>query len=160
MDWRVLCESEYFDQRTKQFFMEFKPGTTEEMFRLYVCSQNVYAWEENVDDVFDMVRFKEVLDSEAFGKCPCITREDFYEYLISKGMDKETALDISEQIRKGRAVASGYKESFEQLEIPEEVKDLAKRYWYVTSRKKCKVEWDSILKNIKNKGEVFGCPVD
>ncbi len=78
-----------------------------------------------------------MISSESYRKYPCFTREDFYDYMIESGCDIETAFKASEMIRKGQGYSVYFKEKFEQLNIPAEIKEIAKNYLYVFPRSHC-----------------------
>ena len=75
-----------------------------------------------------------ILSSTDFQKFPCYTRDDFFDYLIKCGCDRETAYNFSELIRKGRAPKSS---ELAELSVPEELKNVAKMYAYVFPRAHC-----------------------
>ena len=75
--------------------------------------------------------------SEAFKKYSCYTREDFFDYLLEEGYERAFAFSVSEQIRKGHAYSEHFKDSFNKLSIPEDIKDVARNYLYVFPRAHC-----------------------
>lgn len=85
------------------------------------------------DDWYHQTKDK-ILNSADFQKFPCYTREDFFDYLIECGCDREKAFYFSELIRKGRAPKSP---ELDELLVPEELKNVAKMYAYVFPRAHC-----------------------
>ena len=88
---------------------------------------------ENQGDWYYEVKEK-VLNNADFQKYPCVTREDFFDYMVECGLDRATAYKFSEIIRKGR---SPREPEFDALPIPEELKNVAKMYAYVFPRAHC-----------------------
>ena len=70
------------------------------------------------DDSYHETKEK-ILNSPDFQRFPCYTREDFFDYLMECGLDREEAFYFSELIRKGRAARSP---ELDELSIPEELK--------------------------------------
>lgn len=77
---------------------------------------------------------EKMLNNADFKKYPCATREDFFEYLLECGVDRETAYRVTEMIRKGK---SQNNTEFDAFSIPEELKNVAKMYQYVFPRAHC-----------------------
>lgn len=77
---------------------------------------------------------EKVLNNADFKKYPCVTREDFFDYMVECGLDRAEAFKFSEIIRKGR---SPREPEFDALSIPEELKNVAKMYAYVFPRAHC-----------------------
>ena len=69
------------------------------------------------DDWYHETKEK-ILNSPDFQRFPCYTREDFFDYLMECGLDREEAFYFSELIRKGRAARSP---ELDELSIPEEL---------------------------------------
>lgn len=88
---------------------------------------------ENPGDWYYDVKEK-ILNNADFQKYPCVTREDFFDYMVECGLDRAEAYKFSEIIRKGR---SPREPEFDALPIPEELKNVAKMYAYVFPRSHC-----------------------
>ena len=74
---------------------------------------------------------EKILSNADFQKYPCVTREDFFDYMMEYGLDRETAYTFSEIIRKG---GSRREYDFHTLAIPQELKNVAMMYQYVFPR--------------------------
>lgn len=77
---------------------------------------------------------EKILNNPDFQKYPCVTREDFFDYMVECGLERAEAYKFSEIIRKGR---SSREPEFDALPIPEELKNVAKMYAYVFPRAHC-----------------------
>ena len=76
-----------------------------------------------------------MISSDAFKKYPCFTQEDFFDYLLESGLERSLAFEASERIRKGHACSTKEnKELFDSLPIPDDMKEVARNYWYVFPR--------------------------
>lgn len=63
---------------------------------------------------------------------------DFFDHMISLGIERNVAFDAAERIRKGHASSCGkYQQQFFALPIPDEIKEIAKNYLYVFPRAHC-----------------------
>lgn len=77
---------------------------------------------------------KKVLNNSDFQKYPCVTREDFFDYMVDFGLERAEAFKFSESIRKGRSPRDL---EFDTLSISEEFKKVARMYAYVYPRAQC-----------------------
>ena len=138
--WSNIYNSTILCQHTSMLFHEFKPKNFRDMVALEASSHNTTTWPKDVESRISLFDFKQMISTESFQKYPCFTREDFFDYLIETGVDRETAFVASEMIRKGRAsekVKASLKEKFEALNIPEEIREVAKYYLYLFPRAHC-----------------------
>lgn len=86
----------------------------------------------------DSSQFYTLIKTEAFQKYPCYAREDFFEFLVDAGVEKNLAFDVSERIRKGHTHSGkNLRESFYALSIPEDFKEIAGYYLYLFPRAHC-----------------------
>lgn len=74
---------------------------------------------------------EKILNNADFQKYPCVTREDFFDYMVECGLDRAEAYKFSEIIRKGK---SRRESGLDTLAIPEELKNVAKMYAYIFPR--------------------------
>ena len=121
-----------FRDKLSSLFREFKPETFTEIVAVCSSVYNSYTWDRQDNQAFDLEKLKWFLSSDEFRNCPCLTREDFYEYLCKLGMKRTEAFKVAELVRKGAAVMQ-----LERLlahEISKEVLDVAKNYRYIVSR--------------------------
>lgn len=139
--WSNIHNSTILNQQTSMLYHEFKPKTFRDMVALEASSHNTTIWHKQGEMYIDFYDFKEMTSSEAFKQYPCFTREDFFDYLIESGVDRETAFLASEMIRKGqaseKAKSSRWCEKFNTLPIPEDIKEVAKNYLYLFPRAHC-----------------------
>lgn len=140
--WSNLYNSTILDQVTSSRFHEYHPKTFKDMMNLMAYGHNTYIWTtDELDSTCEFnnaSKFKQMINSELFKKYPCFTREDFFEYMLSEGIDRALAFEASEQIRKGRGAATGkFSDEYFSLPIPDEIKELSKQYRYVFPRAHC-----------------------
>lgn len=117
------------------FFRAAKPKTYRDMVAFEASSHTTFSWPEL--DQKDFSKYKQMISSDAFQKYPCFTRDDFFDYLVDLGIERELAFDVSERIRKGHSNSPRHKEEFDSLPIPEEIKEVARNYLYVFPRSHC-----------------------
>ena len=136
--WSNIYNTAIPNSNSRMLFHEFKPKTYKDMIALDSSSHNSFSWQGNDYNYIDMGKFKKMLSNDTFKKYHCFTREDFFDHMISMGVERTLAFDTSEKIRKGHANSCGkYKEQFFDLPIPDEIKEIAKNYLYVFPRAHC-----------------------
>ena len=136
---RDLKEIKYFDivntrilsEIESNLFLYKKPGNFLETVNLMsLCHNSFYDVQPRKENTFWELEMN-VLESDAFQKYPCYTREDFFERLLQCGLERETAYQWSEIIRKGQLKRHP---EFAELNIPDELKTVAKMYMYIFPR--------------------------
>ena len=139
--WSNIFNTTLLCQQTSMLFHELKPKTFRDMVALEASAHNTTIWQKQGEMYIDFYDFTQMTSTEAFKKYPCFTREDFFDYLIESGVDRETSFLASEMIRKGQASekahSSRWHENFLSLSIPEEIKEVAKNYLYLFPRAHC-----------------------
>lgn len=127
----------YDFMNSRELFTNENDLFTQEVPQNYRAMVNCYAAAYNSYKCLDMSKDEwiwelgEVLESLDFQEYPCYTRDDFFEQLMNCGIEKGEAYRFSEIIRKG---ISENNKDFEALTIPEGLKNVAKMYWYVSSK--------------------------
>lgn len=88
------------DMFSRELLETFRPQTMEEYVKCYGLSKGTYVWENNQEDLYinGGMDLKDIIAN----------REDVYEYLLNHGIDKATAFDISENVRKGKVRSRGW----------------------------------------------------
>ncbi len=105
------------------------PETYEEYVKCYGFMQSTGAWKDNAEILLKegIVPFSDLL---AF-------REDVYEFLLNHGIDRESAYEITEYVRKGKASIhrrSVMLETINQINVPEWFKESCKKIKYLWPR--------------------------
>lgn len=91
-----------------------RPKTLAEYVKCYGLKHSTDAWTDNQELLFKegAVKFDELLGN----------REDVYEYLLDRGIEKEMAYTITEYVRKGKVKSLGWKpemtDAMDQANIP------------------------------------------
>lgn len=122
---------------SRELFMNENDLFTQKLPQNYRAMANCCAAAENSYRCLDMSKdgwnweLEKDLESLDFQEYPCYTRDDFFEQFMNCGIEKGEAYRFSEIIRKG--IAENNKD-FEALTIPEGLKNVAKMYWYVSSK--------------------------
>lgn len=155
--WSNIYNTTILNTTASNFFHELKPKTFRDMISIESASHSTFTWQEAEYKALNA--FINMISSDAFQKYPCFTREDFFDYLTEEGFDRKFAFDISEHIWKGHANSSKFREEFEALQIPNEMKAVAGNYLYVFPRAHC-IEYMLIFARIayyaKIDSRVFG----
>ncbi len=133
--WSNIFNATILNSTASSFFHELKPKTYKDMVGIISSSHSTFVWQEL--DQKDWYLYNNMISSDAFQKYPCFTREDFFDFLLETGVDKALAFDVSEKIRKGHANSAKFKDSFNTLQIPEEIKEVARNYLYIFPRAHC-----------------------
>lgn len=129
-----LINSKSMGYEEDRVFSHETPQNFHDMVACNAIGHNsTFAVKRPSDDWYYEVKEK-VLNNADFQKYPCVTREDFFDYMVECGLDRATAYKFSEIIRKGR---SPRELEFDALAIPEELKNVAKMYAYVFPRAHC-----------------------
>lgn len=134
--WNNLRNTTVFEKEMTLHYAEQKPKTYRDLVAAMASSHNTYSWSE--PDKFPFYSlFDQMTSSDVFMKYPCFTRDDFFDHMVNIGIERKLAFDASERISYGHATSSKYKEEFNSLPIPEEIKEIAKNYRYVFPRSHC-----------------------
>lgn len=133
--WSNIYNTTILNPTESSFFHALKPKTYRDMAAIESSSHSTFSWQEL--DQKDFSKYKQMISSDAFKKYPCFTRDDFFDYLVDSGIERELAFDVSERIWKGRSNSPRHKEEFNSLPIPEEIKEVARNYMYVFPRSHC-----------------------
>lgn len=133
--WSNISHTTVLNSTTRSRFYEQRPKTFKDMIALEASSHSTFSWKK--EDQSQLGCFQKMIASESFQKYPCFTREDFFDYLVEAGIDRELAFAASEKIRKGHANSPKFKEQFFALPIPDEIKEVAKNYMYIFPRAHC-----------------------
>lgn len=136
INWRSLCNSAILDPQARTLFQFLTPKTFHDMVDMDASLHNSFSWQDDRSRMSEPFKLGQMIKSDSFQKAPCFTREDFFEYMISAGMESELAFEASEYIRKGR-MATGKKRFPHKplpFSLPDEVKEVGQNYLYVSSR--------------------------
>ncbi|MGN0169143.1 MAG: hypothetical protein ACI39H_00075 [Lachnospiraceae bacterium] len=129
-----LINTKVMDYEEEEIFNGATPQSFYDMVNYSAMPHNsTFAVENACDDWYHETK-ERILDSPCFQSFPCYTREDFFDYLVECGLEREEAFYFSELIRKGRATRSP---EMDKLSIPDELKKVAKMYRYVFPRAHC-----------------------
>ena len=138
LTWCNLSNTTILSQAESVLFHRFKPKTFKHMAGLIASAHNSFASPEQPSYEMDSSQFYTLIKTEAFQKYPCYAREDFFEFLVDAGVEKNLAFDVSEQIRNGHTHSGkNLRESFYALPIPEDFKEIAGYYLYLFPRAHC-----------------------
>lgn len=133
--WSSIFHTTMLDPATNSFFHQLRPKTYHDMVSMYSSAHSTFSWQEN--EHIDLYIYNNMVSSDAFKKYPCFTREDFFDYLLKDGFERDYSFEVSEKIRKGYAYSEKFKEAFGQLPISDEMKEVATNYRYVFPRAHC-----------------------
>lgn len=95
---------------TEEIIKDYNPKTYADYVKCFGLSRGTGVWEDNAEGLLSE---GVVLPIELIAD-----REDIYECLMRHGIEKRTAFDMAEDVRKGRIMRYGWKT--EQLEIMRE----------------------------------------
>ena len=110
---------EFGTQFTRQMLCDTRPDNFDTLVRLSGFSHGTGVWSGNA---------KELIDAKAATIAETISsREDIILYLVSKGIDKKYAYNISENLRKNKGLPVGSEEEMLNRNVPK---------WYIESCKK------------------------
>ncbi len=117
---------DFASDRVKSMIRKLKPESFDDLVKLFSLVHGTGVWEDNGEKLFDEngIGIKELISD----------RDDVSDYLLSLGIDRMKAFDISEYIRKGKALLkrpewSEYKKVMLEAGAPE---------WYAGSCEKIK----------------------
>lgn len=141
ISWSNIYNTTLLTQQSSIFFHELRPKTYRDMVSLEATTHNSTIHHKDGDYCLDYRAFTQMTSTDAFKKYPCYTREDFFDFLVESGVERELAFEASEMIRKGqgseKAHSSRWYEKFQALPIPEDIKEVAKNYLYLFPRAHC-----------------------
>lgn len=133
--WSNICSTAILTPASSMLFHEFKPKTYKDMIAYDASASNSSICQNADHNNIDFSKYQEMISAPEFQQYPCCTREDFFDYMIKMGVDRKLAFDASEMIRKGYALSHGkFRQKFGELPIPDEIKTIAKNYYYVFPR--------------------------
>jgi len=134
--WSNLFYSTLCNYTTSQLLHELRPRTFKDIIACEACSHSTMTCQNETD--FNIYKYLQETSSSAFQTYPCYTREDFYDYMIEAGIEKETAFRAAELIRKGSGPSTGrYHDDLFALPIPELLLEVASKYRYLFPRAHC-----------------------
>lgn len=91
------CEDlpEFHSEKTREIVKILKPSCFEDLVKIFTLSHGTGCWEENGQVLVEKKHFgsKELIGS----------RDDVFHYCLNLGIDRKTAFEISEAVRKGIA---------------------------------------------------------
>ena len=126
------------DGPSSALFRALKPKSFKDMAALVCSAHNSFSWDKEGTGPVRLEGFLKMLESQAFQKYPCFTRDDFFECLLEEGAERTFAFEVSERIRKGQANPQNLMyDKFKALPIPEELKEVAENYQYLFPRSHC-----------------------
>lgn len=96
ISYRDVCNTRLIDEKVRDLLEKNRPKSVKMINSLYAAANNSYG------DMTEDERIDKFLQSEVFEKCPLYVREDVYDYLLEKGMDKDTAYSYMEMVRRGQ----------------------------------------------------------
>lgn len=117
---------EFETEHARNVILETHPTTFNELVKIYGLLHGTDTWENNAQDL--------IKDGTATLNEVITTRDDIFNYLISIGIDDETAFRIMEFVRKGRTRKDSW-----QVEWKEFVEIMQKYHvpnWYIKSCEK------------------------
>ena len=117
----TLGVPEYGTQFSRGMLNDTKPKTFTELVYIAGLSHGTDVWLGNAKDLIanKTATLKEVIS----------VRDDIMNYLISKGLPKDKAFKITEQVRKGKGLTPADEEIMTKNKVPD---------WYIASCKKIK----------------------
>lgn len=117
---------DFASDRVKSMIRKLKPESFDDLVKLFSLVHGTGVWEDNGEKLFDEngIGIKELISD----------RDDVSDYLLSLGIDRMKVFDISEYIRKGKALLkrpewSEYKKEMLEAGVPA---------WYAGSCEKIK----------------------
>ena len=112
---------EFGTRFVRQMLEATRPTTFAELVRISGLSHGTDVWLHNAQDLIQQgtASLKEVI----------CTRDDIMLYLIGQGIDKKSAFDIMELVRKGKGIKPGQVSLMEEQQVPS---------WYIDSCQKIK----------------------
>lgn len=136
INWNDVNNTTALTNTESFFFHDIKPRTFYHMSCLMAASHNTYVNKDYCpyDDRYHSI--PDLFHTPEFEKYPCYTRDDFFDELIKMNLGTEKAFEISEFIRKGipSNKSSKHIEKFENFDLPEDFKTVARQYRYLFPR--------------------------
>ena len=126
-----LVNTKALSKTAEDLVRAHKPKTFMEIAKFESLGHASYAGSDRNPPTADRID-RDLLCTEEYQKYPCASRDDFFESLLEAGCPREDAFEISEFIRKGKALSFGHK--LEGFDIPAEIKTLAKKFCYLFPR--------------------------
>ena len=125
----LMNSRELFTNENDSFTWKL-PQNYRAMANCCAAAENSYKCLDSSEDGWNW-KLEKFLESLDFQEYPCYTQDDFFEQLMNYGIERREAYRFSEIIRKG---AVDTHTDFAALTIPEGLKNVAKMYWYVSSK--------------------------
>ena len=117
---------EFGTRFVRQMLEVARPTTFAELVRVSGLSHGTDVWKNNAETLI-----KEGTASLAEAIC---IRDDIMRYLIQKGLEKNDAFQIMENVRKGKGLKLGEEELMRRYQVPEWYIDSCKRIKYMFPR--------------------------
>lgn len=131
--WSNVVNTSTLDSAASELFYSRIPKSYYAMTNLAAAAHNSYVGQE-IHDNKSYRSFYDLEETPAFQTYPCYIREDFFEHFLRLGLDRSTAFELSEDIRKGRVSHGNSEPKLREQNIPEYLIELAKSYIYIFPR--------------------------
>ena len=125
--WNDIMNTAVLSPEESEFFHALEPKTYKDMVNLESCIHSTFTFGEN--GKITPEEYQNMTETQEFRQCPCLTREDFFENLLERGMERKMAFTMSENLRKSRRT------DMEQL--PDECRKMSEKYRYIFPRAHC-----------------------
>lgn len=132
--WNKMYNAAVLNPKMNEFVSNSIPRNFHDITNVIARQHNSYIWSQSDDS--DNVNFnlRELEKTNSFQEFPCYTREDFFEYLLSHGIERSLAFTASEYARKGYGTSSLNLKKFDSLPVSNSFKKIAHNFKYATSR--------------------------
>lgn len=138
LKWSNLYSAMVLGSNEEMLYHTMKPKNITQMVSLLAAAHNTYKQQETPADPHFIINFLEQPEFLAF---PCLTREDFFDYLLDTGCARSEAFRFSECVRKGYFASQRKQTICQSFSVPEDWKKLAENCVYVFSRAHCIEYW-------------------